>query len=111
MEGFWWLLLIVLFLLFGKNFFGSGIAPFTLGQAIPGPQSLPAMTTQNQTDNNPVAQPAPWSNTCALVAVPPTSVGIGVNGGAGLGGIPVNFPGSAPPPASNIRRRVTFTAA
>src|SRR5271169_3942743 len=75
-------ILAILVILFGKNILtwvqSLTSGTFTNGQAIPGsPSGLPfapvpgATTTQNQAVNNPVATPAPWSNTCQATVQPP----------------------------------------
>jgi len=74
-----WLLLIVLVILFGKNIpfianLESGLTnatpspstpsgSFSQPNAVPTPNGLPALTTQNQT-SPPENQPAPWKTIC-----------------------------------------------
>jgi hypothetical protein len=74
MEGLWWLIAIVLFLLFGKNLnltsfkVGNNTAvpdgTFNNPNAVPTPDGIAAISIQNQV-SPPENQPAPWKSVCS----------------------------------------------
>lgn len=71
----WFVAIIVLLLLFGKNITASLSSGFTNYNAVPTPDGLPATTIQNN-DNPPTAQPSPWTpgnGACASNAQPVTA--------------------------------------
>ena len=72
MEGLWWLILIVLFLLFGNKLNLSGVSLFNQPNAVPTPNGIPASTTQNNT-NPPSAQPPVWARQCGSAPVNPVT--------------------------------------
>ena len=84
MDSLGWIIVAILILLFGKNIAGivstATAGVFTQPNAVPTPDGLPASTTQDQTTGNPVPTPAPWKNTCQVVAgqMQPTAVGLGL---------------------------------
>ena len=61
MGALGWIIAIVVVFLFGRNISFKAVSTPIIDNAIPGPQQLPFMTTQNQL-NAPHAQPSPWSS-------------------------------------------------
>jgi hypothetical protein len=60
MDGFGWVVVAILVLLFGKNLGMTTAGLFNNPNAVPTPDGLPSQTIQNQ-GNPPTAQPAPWA--------------------------------------------------
>lgn len=89
MEGLWWLIAIVLFLVFGKNLNLSSFntntgntnyvpdGSFVQPNAVPTPDGIGAVSIQNQV-SPPENQPAPWKSVCTTYSVAGTGPGGGV---------------------------------
>jgi len=60
MDGFGWMVVVILVLLFGKNISATTAAVFNQPNAVPSPDVVPGSTIQNQ-GNSPITQPPPWS--------------------------------------------------
>jgi hypothetical protein len=88
MGGFGWVVLAVLVLLFGKNLSTTTAALFSQPNSVPTPDTLPALSIQNQGNQNNANAPPPWATTCSYpsLVVPPPQL----PGGSGfvLGGNP-----------------------
>lgn len=81
-EGFWILIAIFVFLVFGKNLNlgqfsintgnSNNVPPgqFTQPNAVPTADGIPAISIQNQT-TPPENQPAPWKSICQPTTVNP----------------------------------------
>ena len=94
MDGLGWLIVIVLLFLFGKNFNLSGVLNTSvIANAVPTPNGLPALITQDQVTGNPVATPAPWTNQCQAqqTVAAPASNGLGL---VNVSAANLNLPGS-----------------
>lgn len=61
MDGLSLIIVIVLFLLFGKSFLASFTGTFTQPNAVPTPDGIPMSTTQNQNNLNTQNAPSPWT--------------------------------------------------
>lgn len=69
MDAIGWIIVIVIFLIFGKSLNITATTAFNQPNAVPTPNGIPNLivnglgTTQNQQDP-PTAQPSPWAPVC-----------------------------------------------
>jgi hypothetical protein len=99
MDGFGWIVAIVVLLLFGKSFSITTAATYVQPNAVPTPDGLPFdnSTDQNQLDP-PTAQPAPWRCASPSPSLPMNPVSVFR--------MPINT-GSDVPATSKVRQSLT----